>query len=595
MKRGNISKWKNIEACESLLLFSQLVNELLFDYSSPSNRVSTLNSHYLCLDALNAIFSIENNGVPEGNLKPIMEELYIALKKDPVFQNKEPLNYFVKYQGDKYNIISRVSDMDYADLKKTAYALNTCFFQENKYYEKLKEKIVDIVENNKTDSKNELYRLVKSILTELMNMGYTLRYIFYVMNKLFWEPEEEIISSTQINSFFDKFTLKEKEYEVVFVVNKNKIEDVASYFNNVEIEDSCVLKFNTQYEKQFFTRKNKKNFLRVTEKAFDPFAAANAAQDALSINIALYRLFDHSYRYDINSAPCGIYDEDTFYKYVHNLKAVEHTKGMSTKQIKESMAVFEKAIESMARNAAYNDLVSVLSGIRFHGHSLDSDSEENQLLDFWAIFESILDISNKHTSDRIRQVCMHLVPILKRKYIYSLFQQLAVDIKNYNIDKYNNIINGADTEEQIVQEICEFTLLEEKREERELFLAECSDFPLLKERIEYYSESLGQTNLVHSFVEKHAERVKWQIMRIYRNRNLIIHNAESMPYLSLLIENLHAYVDDFLVYVLQNLSIGHNIESMCQELFIKECCWNATFQRNNRQMNKELIQEMLSL
>ena len=35
----------------------------------------------------------------------------------------------------------------------------------------------------------------------------------------------------------------------------------------------------------------------------------------------------------------------------------------------------------------------------------------------------------------------------------------------------------------------------------------------------------------YSFAEKHSDRVRWQIMRIYRNRNLIIHNADSMPYL----------------------------------------------------------------
>ena len=72
MKKGNLERWINISSCTNLLFFSQLVNELLFDYSIPSNRVSTLNSHYLCMDAHNCIDSIDNHGVPEGTLKPIM-------------------------------------------------------------------------------------------------------------------------------------------------------------------------------------------------------------------------------------------------------------------------------------------------------------------------------------------------------------------------------------------------------------------------------------------------------------------------------------------------------------------------------------------
>ena len=71
MKKGNLERWKNIDGCINLLLFSQLVNELLFDYSIPSNRVSTLNSHYLCMDALNCIESIDNHGVPEAKKVPV--------------------------------------------------------------------------------------------------------------------------------------------------------------------------------------------------------------------------------------------------------------------------------------------------------------------------------------------------------------------------------------------------------------------------------------------------------------------------------------------------------------------------------------------
>lgn len=81
MKQGNLNKWGDIASCKNLLFFSQLVNELLFDYSIPSNRISTLNSHYLCVDAIDAITGIEQHGVPEGTLKPIMEELYTELKK----------------------------------------------------------------------------------------------------------------------------------------------------------------------------------------------------------------------------------------------------------------------------------------------------------------------------------------------------------------------------------------------------------------------------------------------------------------------------------------------------------------------------------
>ncbi len=75
MKQGNIKNWTDVDSCKNLLLFAELVDELLFDYSIPSNRISTLNSHFLCYDATNAIESIEKAGVPEGTLKPIVVEV----------------------------------------------------------------------------------------------------------------------------------------------------------------------------------------------------------------------------------------------------------------------------------------------------------------------------------------------------------------------------------------------------------------------------------------------------------------------------------------------------------------------------------------
>lgn len=184
MKRGDLLKWKNISNCKNLLFFSQLVNELLFDYSIPSNRISTLNSHYLCLDALSAINGIDKHGVPEGTLKPIAEELYISLTKDPAFDliNDSPLRYFVKYQNERYRISTSISELNYDEIKKAILAIDSRFFEDNKYYETLKTRVMEKILSNEESDQLDLFRLVKSLLTELINLGYSQNYIKKVMS-----------------------------------------------------------------------------------------------------------------------------------------------------------------------------------------------------------------------------------------------------------------------------------------------------------------------------------------------------------------------------------------------------------------------------
>ena len=47
------------------------------------------------------------------------------------------------------------------------------------------------------------------------------------------------------------------------------------------------------------------------------------------------------------------------------------------------------------------------------------------------------------------------------------------------------------------------------------------------------------------------------------------------------VENLHSYVDTLLNYVITELSNGHTMNSMRQELFASECEWNANVEKKN--------------
>lgn len=161
MKQGDLSQWNNIEACKNLLFFAQLVNELLFDYSIPSNRISTLNSHFLCLDAINVINGIERSGVNEGSLKPIIEELYTTLEKDITFikHGENPLDYFMKMQPNgSYRRISKTEELNLQDAKNAVYAIQNKYFRSSWYSDMLVEDICALVKSNDPQDQLDLFR-----------------------------------------------------------------------------------------------------------------------------------------------------------------------------------------------------------------------------------------------------------------------------------------------------------------------------------------------------------------------------------------------------------------------------------------------------
>ena len=364
MKKGNLEKWKDISGCNNLIFFSQLVNELLFDYSIPSNRISTLNSHYLCLDAINAIQGIEENGVPEGTLKPIMEELHTELKKDPVFsESSNPLDFFVKNQNGKFSICNRVADMNYKELKNTARAINNSLFIDNKYYFELREKIIKIIKNNHESEQQILFRLTKSLLTELKNKGYTTRYLYMQMNELYWNPSAPIESPEAIGAFFQAFDFNEKDYTVILKIDKKEIGTLLAYIDGLNYIEKIPQNVAVRLEKSFIKKKESEAFLLITRRAMDPYRAAERAINLVDTNSSVYRLYDHRYCYNIADAEYVVLDEENTYKSGRNLRAVEHTKKPSSKTITESMDLVNDAIKATVNTGEYNDFVSILNAM----------------------------------------------------------------------------------------------------------------------------------------------------------------------------------------------------------------------------------------
>lgn len=596
MKRGNISTWTDVAKCRNLLFVAQLINELLFDYSIPSNRISALNSHFLCRDAMTTINTIENNGVPEGSLKPIVEELYRALSKDITFssRNEDPLKYFLKAQSNgSYVPTQRPEDLNYEDAKKVVYALYQKYFRTGWYRTALFDDVRNLVKSNDEAVLQDLFRQTKALLTQLVNCGYSARYISFVTNKLLFSPQKEVVDVEVIDELLNTFDCKKRKYRVVFLVNKHH-QHFLRTIDNIEFLNNLPQHGGSYYEAKFLKKRKGERYILFEKEAMDPFSAAEAQKNILLDNVSIFRMFDHNYSFNITELKCGVYDEkDSFYYLNEETSPVQRAKTPSKETIEKKTTAVGMAIRKTVENRNVSEFYSLLNAIRAHSLSLDSDSEQNQLLDLWSIFEAVLDISNKHTSDRIQQVCLYLVPILKRKYFYSLFAQLANDIKNYSEDTYKSIVDGTTTEFDAINKLCSYVLLDDRKTEREQFLASCSDFPLLKERIEYYHTQLSTPIKIYEFAEKHAERVRWQVMRIYRNRNLIIHNGESTSYLKLLVENLHSYVDDFMDYVVYSFGAGFDHITMCQELFAKECEWREHFANKKAALTAELIKEML--
>ena len=190
---------------------------------------------------------------------------------------------------------------------------------------------------------------------------------------------------------------------------------------------------------------------------------------------------------------------------------------------------------------------------------------ENQLLDLWAALETLLPKNTESKKDRIVQLCDSLVPFLQLNYIHKLLNELYCDFKFWNNklieEKLSKIPNSSDM--STLEKMGALVTLESTEQLRLELYEKLSDHPLLKNRLYSLHESLASTNSIDKLLNSHYVKINWHLRRIYRTRGLIIHSGKKPSYTSTLIENLHNYLDLFLVRLIE-LSISGNVTTIEQ-------------------------------
>ena len=107
-------------------------------------------------------------------------------------------------------------------------------------------------------------------------------------------------------------------------------------------------------------------------------------------------------------------------------------------------------------------------------------------------------------------------------------------------------------------------VLQDNEDLRKELYGECKDFHLLRFRLFSLAETLKEPKMVTNMLENHSKKVSWQLRRLYRTRNLLVHAGRTPSYLSTLIENGHDYLDLVLNEVLEHSCSEYRVETIEQ-------------------------------
>jgi len=585
MKFRGLGCWSDPAGSEGLLFFAQLLEELLFDYSLDTYKPSAMNSSTLCREARRLIRDIEEELIDKSNLDHILKELILSLKKDEIAQSLLPIKIesLVKKFENKDTPIQEVTillDIIYSHISLRIYKDRT---------ESL---LMEAVADPK--GKDRIRSLARSYITTLINFGYSTRFLYPSSRMFFYQNKKKILGPESLKGFFEIVAGKSQKYTAIFKVNSlfNEIRDSCKAFN-IEVLSELNDDLSTYAEKRAFKLSDQESYLVVSDiESMDVFSARDDAERKIDQISTLSSFFHHKEATDWQSNALIINLESRKERMV---LASQNPMFMCSDSKKENAAI---KLNSFINNFSLKEMDSFNRfnrALELHALALRSDSPDNQLLNLWVALETIVPSKLGRTKAKVNNIIDSVLPFLSVTYIEALTTKLTHDFCLWSRPKLYRSIEGIDGDSDRERLIKLLVLPEYLKKKNQLF-AELQQFYLLRNRAHYFSNILSDTSKLSTLLESHSQRVDWQIRRIYRTRNLIVHAGHTPPYINILIKNIHDYLDIVINMIGRLASDGEKINTIDGAFKYIEIVYSEYFQElktANQPMSPDNISRLI--
>ncbi|HEY3431170.1 MAG TPA: hypothetical protein VGK09_01355 [Rhodocyclaceae bacterium] len=554
MRFRSLSRWSADPCLDGLKFFAQRLEELLFDYTLDSYKPSALNAPYLAGEAISLIADIESGVIDFANLSHVLEELVWSVQNDKVA--KGLLDSDIEY----YTNIANESELPALKLRLEVLerSINPLRYL-NATLSQL-ERSIQAIEKSPIDT------LARMLVTTLVNMGLSKQYLYDCVQICFFNEGPAIEDVSYLDNFIKLITPKTHSFQVLLIASKN-IQPVADSIGAFKLKISSTAPEGAEeiIEKtKFKPTENELYVVGSDIRAHDPYGAREAAIRSMDNLSDLISLFLHRAKIT----------------WREPVVVIKKCCSNEAKCIEAPRGAMDRASDLRPEKAAkeLNNLLKSFSakGLSFskfnrvadiHGICVNHPIIDNQLINLWTALETL---TPSHSgASKISNITSATLPFLLHFYIQRLVQQISYDLMNWDKWRVRKILQKVkcDPKTSLLGKCLRLLCLEENEPLRQGLYEHLKDFHLLRYRFFKLSETLSDKKKVQKLFALHEKKVSWQLRRIYRARNLIVHSGRTPPpYIDTLVENGHHYLD-LIVFEVMRLSCGDYRASTLEQIF----------------------------
>jgi len=571
VKKTQKKSTDDLNCSEKQLFFCQKWDELFDHTTFDSWQVRTTNINTLIREMqITLAMSLKSQSAYKG-MFALWEELEVSIKECPIVACEHLLQHFFKRLKE---LITQNNNLDIRNHAEIQFVLEIIQSKMSNYLFDLVDNIEKIIFGNENRKyKITLEKQISSFATQLINEGFSRRFLQANISMLTEDTGKAFEERWKF--FKDSLSNKKNQYSC-YLKLLNKKDDFPASFDNVCFMQGSVV----SNEAWFIDSKFRDNDLlaKISINAADVFSAREKATQSIEHTLSVFNVC-HLHQlagYDskdnvivvdnITNNPYSVSIDDTYRKYIRPAR---------------NWGKFVARYQSVYGKLSQDDKERLDSCLQYHRVALSVTTDESMLINLWIAIESL--VRDEHeTSSTIDSVCNAIVPSISLVYLKDTLRHFATELKQ--LLQRNEIADlklaGKFDWELNLSELLSFLMDKDDSPRMATFLSKMSKNPyflfktsLLQKKFTSVKESQKQFLL-------HRQHLDWQIRRIYRCRNMIMHCGIKSEEIPQLVQHAHSY----LITILNNLlsDIGTKNLTIAASFRYRKQLFDFMVDRNNQ-------------
>jgi hypothetical protein len=559
---------------------------MLSSNSFESFRAYTLGTVARLYEALELVDDVQQARLPRPTLNPVLAELGWSLVKDPVAQALAPaeISAFTELMTSSFDLQSLL-----AHIRLLVKAI------EPGYQEALEDRLSHLFE---CENRRVLFRQISGFYcSHLVNVGYSKPHIARQVEQHFSEVEPTQLGAGVLRRFFDLFDGEKRSFVVQTLVSEDFGRYMASLgfiirnLSEIPKDAAAVLLSNT-------TALESSLVLEREIEGLDAYGAMVRLQEELATLRAITYL---------DPSGLGCQWGETMYVMRAGIPAGERQernnigplspprRPISGRRLKRIRRNTERLLDNFDAHSTER----LFGSINTAALARTASNVGNQLISLWSAVEILLREPPRETV-RIVHYADLLVPCIAlrhlRRLFVAVFDEMIVSYRRAFSALVSEVPGEVDQHTKFIQLLalaCHGDL-------RQRLCSLCVDNPLALHRLWKLHGDTKTPASVLAALRGHRERLEWQVHRIYRARNALVHAGKVPSYLDSLVANLGEYYGAAVATIVRRASTeeeSSDIDQIVAELGIQYRIFTRHFERQKKeaQMTEDDVRVLSAL